>query len=850
MFDIYEIRAGKTDAIEKVLNDPNTPTNILNEVAKYNKSPNKMRHELDLLLIDHKNFNQETANILFDRVKKSKLNVEIIGKIMESKYFSSSMYRYLVDNCDELYEDSYKKVYNIFSRLLNDSRMNEYDCLTMVQKIRLLSFYEEDVLESRHVNRKIVDEMMKDNISMGMVGKIIKYSFVDDSILIRIAKYFFATVKGDYQGIFLDIIDHPNLTKDGFKEVVRLYKGSIVDEILNHKYCDSEVLTLINISDDIVFKKILNHRKTNSDVLISLVEHLSGPNSIVTDTKSLNGFYNEAKLNELIRSIVQNNNMNKSVADKIVAKFGGNSDIMRILKNNGYEVPNVKVMPYLNNKALTDTNKIREFFSLDGLTIENIISGLEYGDKEYIDEILLRGYDNPKLNSAIIRRISELFEYITSVETGKEYFRIVDKLLERNLSTEDLSFIVNKMRSESTYLKVLDQENIDENIVYDILDNIDSISIYPQEIKEKAEKRLEEIITNGFDFVETKSVLDQLRYNVEARANTMLWGKSGVGKSSRVFQVDPTATKLSLLNGMLPEEAIGGKDPNGKPDELCPPNWYKVVKRKCEEEPDRMHILFIDEVTNVSEKIKNWMWTLLGDRVVNGNEAWPLPENCSIVLAGNRLDESTSVVTDINGSPMSAPFHNRLASMLEVKFDMEDWKKWALEINPKTGKLRIHPLVFSFCVSHGEEVMFSDFNPENITEPFKTPRLWEKVSDVIFYTEELGMKTGRPNLRMNKEHLETYLGHNGVTDAFFRHCLQKIDMQKVENGGYTERDFKTIDKKLYALGMVLADYHGDEMSLESFIIDCLGEEYYEVYEAAKRINGNIESDMNYMGRGM
>ena len=184
MFDIYEIRAGKTDAIEKVLNDPNTPTNILNEVAKYNKSPNKMRHELDLLLIDHKNFNQETANILFDRVKKSKLNVEIIGKIMESKYFSSSMYRYLVDNCDELYEDSYKKVYNIFSRLLNDSRMNEYDCLTMVQKIRLLSFYEEDVLESRHVNRKIVDEMMKDNISMGMVGKIIKYSFVDDSIVI------------------------------------------------------------------------------------------------------------------------------------------------------------------------------------------------------------------------------------------------------------------------------------------------------------------------------------------------------------------------------------------------------------------------------------------------------------------------------------------------------------------------------------------------------------------------------------------------------------------------------------------------------------------------------------------
>ena len=74
-------------------------------------------------------------------------------------------------------------------------------------------------------------------------------------------------------------------------------------------------------------------------------------------------------------------------------------------------------------------------------------------------------------------------------------------------------------------------------------------------------------------------------------------------------------------------------------------------------------------------------------------------------------------------------------------------------------------------------------------------------------------------------------------------------MKAVEDGSYTPDDFISIEDKRYALGMLIAKYHGDEMAAELFISECLGEEYVSVYKAMKSLNKTVlEYNENEQGR--
>lgn len=334
-----------------------------------------------------------------------------------------------------------------------------------------------------------------------------------------------------------------------------------------------------------------------------------------------------------------------------------------------------------------------------------------------------------------------------------------------------------------------------------------------------------------YDIEEEEDVTEMLRRNVEDGMSTMLWGASGVGKSSRVFEIDPTATLLILKNGMLPEEVIGGKEPNGEPGKIYPPHWYVVLCKKCKDEPERKHILFIDEFTNVNDTIKNLVWEVVGNRLVNGHEEWPLPENCSIVVAGNRPEESSAVRIDSSGGVMPAPLHNRIDSMIEIKFDVDEWQKWALETDPNTGNLRIHPIVYSFCMAHCEECMFTNFNPEDVTQPFLTPRKWETLSRALYSAEKRGK-----NHHISNQRIISILGNNNISHAFISHYERlPIDMNKIVMGLYREEDFASLEDKMYALGVVIAEYDGDPVAIESFILECLGDEYLAIYNTMKGV---------------
>lgn len=294
--------------------------------------------------------------------------------------------------------------------------------------------------------------------------------------------------------------------------------------------------------------------------------------------------------------------------------------------------------------------------------------------------------------------------------------------------------------------------------------------------------------------------------NVEDGMSTMLGGKSGIGKTMRVAKIDPTYTEIRIKPGMLPEEAVGGKEPNGEVGKLYPPQWYITLKRKCEEEPDRMHILFIDELTNVKDNIKSLVWDIIEARRVNGNEEWILTDNCAIVAAENRPEESTAVVIDYNGKVLTESLHRRFDFHIEIEFDIREWQNWALEVNKKTGNLNIHPIVLSFCLANQDKVMFSNLNPEKITEPIHDPRRWEKLSKAIYMAEKRG----------------------GV----YNHVSNK----RIE-------EFKNIDDKMYALSMLISCNYLSDIKIEDFIDKSLGDEYISIYNAIKkRNNRDLEID--------
>ena len=70
------------------------------------------------------------------------------------------------------------------------------------------------------------------------------------------------------------------------------------------------------------------------------------------------------------------------------------------------------------------------------------------------------------------------------------------------------------------------------------------------------------------------------------------------------------------------------------------PTWLQRLEQKCEKEKDKLHIVFLDEITNALPSIQGMAFNIVLDREVNGK--WKLPENARIAAAGNDLSDSLS----------------------------------------------------------------------------------------------------------------------------------------------------------------------------------------------------------------
>ncbi len=321
----------------------------------------------------------------------------------------------------------------------------------------------------------------------------------------------------------------------------------------------------------------------------------------------------------------------------------------------------------------------------------------------------------------------------------------------------------------------------------------------------------------GFDYSDLTND-ELLKMYVGSNVAIFLHGTSGVGKSARVKQLDPTATRITLRPQMNPEEVDGTLDrETGK---YIPPLWYVQLMEKCKAEPNRKHILFIDELTNVKPTVQSLVYSIVLDRA-GKDGLWPLPENAVVVAAGNENADNLAAY------PMTNALFRRF-SHIYYEVDKEDWLDWATGIrkiqqqehveNKNDQRARIHPAIVAYIKSRGESVLNQDLDEEN-PQIVTDPRKWEIASNVLYTTK-------------NPNALICAIGEELTAD--FVDFVQSIPLsvEDVVNGNYNKSEFAEMDiSERYAtiLGLCVAE-EKDLCKVRTFINATMGKEILATYD--------------------
>ena len=242
------------------------------------------------------------------------------------------------------------------------------------------------------------------------------------------------------------------------------------------------------------------------------------------------------------------------------------------------------------------------------------------------------------------------------------------------------------------------------------------------------------------------SVDEQIKFYIEKRKPFMLHGPSGVGKTRRIEESDPDFVSIVLRNGILPEEVIGKtiylSDDKTKAGKWVAPAWYQDLCEKCAREPNKNHVLFIDEITNVKPSEQSLVFHLVLNRSIGPNVG-KLPDNVVVVAAGNSMEESESAYN------MPEPLFRRFDAHIYLKPEIQEWLEWGSEPSGKEGRTKIHPLVANYVATFGKKVFYSPYDTEEPPKHALDPRAWEQISDIIYDNdgyismELIANKTGR-----------------------------------------------------------------------------------------------------------
>lgn len=269
---------------------------------------------------------------------------------------------------------------------------------------------------------------------------------------------------------------------------------------------------------------------------------------------------------------------------------------------------------------------------------------------------------------------------------------------------------------------------------------------------------------------------DGMKGAIESGISVFLHGRSSEGKSARVKQLDPDCEIVYMRNA-TPDSLNGKSVYNPTTGEMMdiPPTWYTRLVEKCEKEPNKIHILFLDEITNALPSIQGMAFNIVLDHEVNGK--WKLPSNVRIVAAGNEVEDSLSA------NELAEPLFNRFAHIY-IHTTVNSWLKWAvtkeesyerLDYNDEQPEAKIHPSIYSYIAYKsysGNDVLRTTYTGKT---PNADPRKWEMASKVLY-------KTKNPYM------LKALIGEELTMDFVSFVSRSIIKLEDVLNHNYTDED--------------------------------------------------------------
>ncbi len=343
---------------------------------------------------------------------------------------------------------------------------------------------------------------------------------------------------------------------------------------------------------------------------------------------------------------------------------------------------------------------------------------------------------------------------------------------------------------------------------------------------------------------------EQLNFYFQNGISFMLHGPSGVGKSDRVKQLDENLESITLRNGILPEEIIGktryADGIVGNPDwydeivkkinkgesteeilkeldmniarnsgEWIAPNWYSKLVKKCAEEPNKQHALFIDEITNVKPCEQSLVFHLILNKSIGPNVG-KLPDNAVVIAAGNSKEESESVYN------MPEPLFRRFGAHIYLEPNIQDWLEWGSrpqKDNP--SRTNIHPLVSAFVGTYGDKVFYSKYDPEDPPKYAIDPRGLEQLSNIIYANNNV----------IRKELISNKFGEDIATNFIAFAKNPPISATDVLLGNYTQEDLPTKFDQKYTLMLSLRNVGEDSIQgVRKFIGENLGGELLSQFD--------------------
>ena len=341
--------------------------------------------------------------------------------------------------------------------------------------------------------------------------------------------------------------------------------------------------------------------------------------------------------------------------------------------------------------------------------------------------------------------------------------------------------------------------DFDKTDIKQFMDTYFSKDIVPVRTSQKEEDQSSERFNQfGFSF-ERVTEEDIIRGAIESGVAVFLHGASSEGKSSRIKQIDPDCVILYLRNA-TPESLNGKSVYNSETGEMIDikPTWLKKLEERCEKETDKLHILFLDEITNALPSIQGMAFNIVLDREVNG--MWELPKNARIVAAGNDMKDSLAA------NQLAEPLFNRFVHVY-IKTKVDSWLKWASEN-------KIHPSIYAYIAYKGSKSLRTPYNGE---KPNADPRKWEMASKMLY-------ATGQPEM------LRSLIGEN-ITKEFCQFCKQRvITLEDVIEGNYTERDLEMDTAEKYATIVGLSGAKEEEYEQVREFVKKLGPEFCAIYD--------------------